>query len=161
MLNPDYRKTQLKDKDGKILLPQTTASMISEEPDRRFIDNVEKSFLNAMTVYREAIENLSEREETLLLLAANADSILPGTDAKEAVQIASENLQALRAIAANSEALIGLSNGVIQLPSITGEKVYTLSVDDSDGEPKLVFVEVKTETEETPEHTITDPEDNE
>lgn len=145
MLNPDFRKTQLKNNDGKVLLPQTTASMVSEEPDRRFIDNVEKSFLNAMTVYREAIENLSEVEEELLLLAENAQSIMPGTEEKEAISMVAENVSSLRTIVENTDILTGLSAGVIQMPGMSG-KIYTLAIDDTDEEnPKIVFVEVETD----------------
>lgn len=145
MLNPDFRKTQLKNTAGKVLLPQTTASMVSEEPDRRFVDNVEKSFLNAMTVYREAIENLSEVEEELLLLAENAQSIMPGTEEKEAISMVAENVSSLRTIVENTDILTGLSAGVIQMPGMSG-KIYTLAIDDTDEEnPKIVFVEVETD----------------
>ena len=43
-----YNKTVLRNHKGEVLLPRTTASMVGEESDRRFVDNVEKTLLNTV-----------------------------------------------------------------------------------------------------------------
>ena len=41
-----YIKTRLVNNKGEQILPWTTASLVSEESDKRFVDNVEKEILN-------------------------------------------------------------------------------------------------------------------
>lgn len=131
-LNPMVRKTEMKDASGKILLPRTTASMVSEEPDRRWMDNVEKSFLNSMTVHQQSIENLAEIEEDLINLSNNMDDIVPGSEMKQAILEVSDNIDGLKKLVEKESELITLAdlgeNGLQGIEKISNnmEDVSTL-----------------------------------
>lgn len=141
MLNPNYRKSVFKDENGNTLLPQTTASMVSEEPDRRFVDNVEKSLLSSLADNREALESLSENVSNLVVLSENLDVILPGTEVRDSLQAIFDNIDSLARITANIEEIINLANGSLQLPSSSG-KEYNITIDDSSGTPTIVLTEI-------------------
>lgn len=140
-MNPDYAKTVLRDENGIILLPQTTASMVSEEPDRRFVDNVEKALLHALADNQVALEGLASHASNLALLAQNADVILPGASVQESLKGILDNIDALSRITANIEPLIAFSNGSLETTSNTG-KNYSIGIDDTSGTPKFVLTEI-------------------
>lgn len=139
MMNPGYRKTILRDEQGEVLLPQTTASMVSEEPDRRFVDRVEKSLLRALADNQVALENISEHYTNLVLLAENADEILPDPSVKEALQTIGDNVVVLSSIIQEFEQIKKLTNGEIEVLSTGGDSTYILRVDDSTSTPKLTI----------------------
>lgn len=141
-INPEYNKTILRDENGVILLPQTTASMVSEEPDRRFVDNVEKSLINSLADNRVAIEALSAHYAELVLLAENTDMLLPDSQVQIALQGILANIEALSRISVHIDSLVAIANGSIQIPSTTSESTYALSVDDSSGVPVLSLIEI-------------------
>lgn len=148
-MNPDYAKTVLRDENGIILLPQTTASMVSEEPDRRFVDNVEKALIHSLADNQVALEGLALHASNLVLLAQNADLIVPGSEMQEALQGILANIQSLSRITANIDALVALSNGSIEMTSTTG-KNYSFGIEDSNGTPQITLTEIVPEPIEPP-----------
>lgn len=149
MINDHLRKTELRDEYGKVLLPRTSASMVSEEPDRRFVDNIEKSLISKLTVYKEAIENLSEAEEQLLILAREIDNIMPSGTARTAIDLVADNIDSIKTIVDHADILTGISDAAIQMRGSSGG-LYTIEIDDSDGEPKLKLTEVDEVSEVEP-----------
>lgn len=71
-----YKKTALKNHKGEIILPQTAASMVSEESDRRFVDNVEKTILNKLAVEGTAIDELIANAQAITALSREELTIL-------------------------------------------------------------------------------------
>lgn len=149
MLNPGYNKTQLKDAHGNLLLPHTTASMVSEEPDRRFVDNVEKTLLFTLSDNQVQLEGLSEKYAELIILAENADTLLPGSEQQQALATIMENIESLAVITEQLQTLLGLATGHLTVISETSDNVYNLTVDDTDlDNPQLVLTKI--EETETP-----------
>lgn len=136
-LNPGHRKSILRDKDGKILLPLTTASMVSEEPDRRFVDRVEKSLLHSLSDNQVQLEALSEVYTELVLIAANADALILDEERKEAMEILSASVADLALLVQNIQLLLDIANNGVVLNGnyVDGEnsipKQYAIYVDDT------------------------------
>lgn len=143
MLNPGYSKTVLKSSGGDTLLPMTTASMVSEEPDRRFVDNVEKTLLFLLADNVTQLKTLADHQQNLVLLAENADDIVPQSENRQAMQKISENLEALAVITENLHHLLIIASGEIVLNATNGDVQYKLMVDNSDRKnPTLRLTEV-------------------
>ena len=53
-----YKKTAFINHKGETLFPWTTASMVSEESDRRFVDNIEKKTLNKIATGGTALDEI-------------------------------------------------------------------------------------------------------
>lgn len=163
MLNPGYSKTVLKSNGGDTLLPMTTASMVSEEPDRRFVDNVEKSLLFLLADSFTQLKELADNYGNLVLLAENADDIMPRTEQKEALVAISENINALSVITQNIEVLLAMSKGDLVVNAKDSENQYKLLVDESDeSNPVLTLSKIveddqqSGETEEKDQDTETE-----
>lgn len=136
-----YRKAILRNHNGDIILPQTAASMIGEEPDRRFVDNVEKILLNELAANADGFQGLLLNAEILSALASQNESILnlvenvPNnlSDFNQAM----EDLEPLRRYVAQ------ILEGLVAPPSVLSETSsfsYTIGVDDTDlNNPKLTL----------------------
>ena len=138
-----YNKTVLRNHKGEVLLPRTTASMVGEESDRRFVDNVEKTLLNTIAINSEAISELIKNSQSLGALSSvdiqllNLLDIVPN-DLQE-WQAALEDLSVLR------EKIPEILYSLVAPPTLvsdTSKKTYMLQVDDTDlGNPKIVIVQ--------------------
>jgi len=147
MLNPDVRKTILRDNNGITLLPRTTASMVSEEPDRRFIDNTEKGVLNVLTDKAPALSDLADLVNEIRLMADHIDELVNLLDGRETLQEIGENGELFTSLIPLIPELNNLLHGVAQVRSTSTSILYRLDVDDTDPEnPKLNLIPV----DETP-----------
>lgn len=71
-----YKKTILENHKGEKILPLTTSSMVSEESDRRFVDNIEKEVLNKIATEENAIDGLIKNYQSLSALASEEIGLL-------------------------------------------------------------------------------------
>lgn len=71
-----YRKVIQKNSKGEILLAMTTSSMVSEESDRRFVDNIEKEVINKIATEETAIDELIFNHQSLAALASKELELL-------------------------------------------------------------------------------------
>ena len=128
-----YKKVILRNHKNEIILPQTTASMVSEEAERRFVDNVEKSILNKLATESIALDELLTNHTALsalakeqLVLLGLADKIPKDMDEWSA---AVEDLNPLRPFVDDIINGIGV---MPTFPSDNSDARYEASVDDSD-----------------------------
>lgn len=136
-----YNKTILRNHKGEVLLPYTTSSMVGEESDRRFVDNVEKTLLNTIAINSEAISELIKNSQSLGALSSVDIQLLNLLDTVpndlQEWQMTLEDLSALR------DKVPELLNSLVAPPTIvsdTSRKTYVLQIDDTDlDKPKIVI----------------------
>lgn len=136
-----YNKTVLRNHKGEVLLPRTTSSMVSEESDRRFVDNVEKTLLNTIAINSEAISELIKNSQSLGALSSVDIQLLNLLDTVpndlQEWQMTLEDLSVLR------DKVPELLNNLVAPPTIlsdTSGKTYMLQIDDTDlAKPKIVI----------------------
>lgn len=136
-----YRKTSLTDHKGHILLPRTTSSMVSEEPDRRFVDSEEKAMIYELTVNKDELLSISRKGTEVIALADRSQDILNMIDSTEIDwSIVSDKIEAMEPILAYKEEILDLvENNLFALSPSTSAR-YFITVDDtSSDEPKLVL----------------------
>lgn len=138
-----YNKTTLRNHKGEVLLPRTTASMVSEESDRRFVDNVEKTLLNTIAINSEALSELIKNSQSLGALASVDIQLLNLLDTVpndlQEWKATLEDLSVLR------DKVPEILHSLVAPPTLlsdTSKKTYMLQVDDTDlAKPKLVIVQ--------------------
>lgn len=136
-----YNKTILRNHKGEVLLPRTTSSMVSEESDRRFVDNVEKTLLNTLAINSEALSELIKNAQSLGALSSVDIQLLNLLDTVpndlQEWQATLEDLSLLR------DKVPELLDNLVAPPKLvsdTSKKTYILQVDDTDlGKPKIVL----------------------
>lgn len=131
MLNPEYRKSTLRDDKGKILLPRTTSSMVSEEPDRMFVDNVEKKTLNILTEEAPILKELSSLVGQIRLMADNIDGLVSVLEGQETLKELGENGAQILALVPLIPQLQELLAAKVKIRSLTSSILYSVIVDDS------------------------------
>lgn len=156
MLNPGLRKTELKDKDGNTLLVRTTASMVSEEPDRQFIDNVEKTLLNNLTSESEALKEIASYVAEVRVLADNIDSLIAVAGNTNNLSELATNAERLNLLVPLLPRLEAMSKGVLEITGPTG-KLYSIDVDETGAEPVLKLTETVPPVEPTEETVVGPP----
>ena len=151
MINPQYRKTQLRDNEGVILLPQTTASMVSEEPDRRFVDNVEKTVLNTLTEEAPILKELAGLVGQIRLMADNIDSLVSILDGSATLQEIGSNGDLLISLIPLVPQIQNLIEGTLKTRSLTSSILYSIVVDDETDPNNPTLKLVKVDEEPTPD----------
>lgn len=142
-----YKKTAFINHKGETLFPWTTASMVSEESDRRFVDNIEKETLNKIATGGTALAEILAEHPALMALASEEIAILnlldsvPG-DLREWNDI----LQELAVMMPHTTELLALIGARPTVKSETTGFDYSIGVDDSDLEaPRLTLVRTEPE----------------
>ena len=138
-----YNKTTLRNHKGEVLLPRTTASMVSEESDRRFVDNVEKTLLNTIAINSEALSELIKNSQSLGALASVDIQLLNLLDTvPNDLQEWKATLEDLSVLRDKIPEILHSLVAPPMLLSDTSKKTYMLQVDDTDlPNPKLVIVQ--------------------
>lgn len=138
-----YNKTTLRNHKGEVLLPRTTASMVSEESDRRFVDNVEKTLLNTIAINSEALSELIKNSQSLGALASVDIQLLNLLDTvPNDLQEWKATLEDLSVLRDKVPEILHSLVAPPMLLSDTSKKTYMLQVDDTDlAKPKLVIVQ--------------------
>ncbi len=136
-LNPGVKKTQARDHQGNILLYETTASMVSEEPDRRFVDRVEKTLLASLSEKKVQLEALAQVYAELVLIAQSADALILDEDRRAAMEILSSSVDDLALLTSNIDQLLEIANHGVVVNGIAAEDEepqaqYVLYIDDTD-----------------------------
>ena len=136
-----YKKVPLRDHLGNIILPVTSADVVSENPDRRFVDNIEKTFLGRwggnldtaemLIEYSEAIRALSTQEPALTRLIDQFP-----TNFSEKMLVVDQ----LMPLLPHATQLIQSLDAPTIALSDTSHSAYLLRVDDTGEEPKLVLI---------------------
>ena len=136
-----YNKTILRNHKGEVLLPRTTSSMVSEESDRRFVDNVEKTLLNTLAINSEALSELIKNAQSLGSLSAVEIQLLNLLDTvPNDLQEWRATLEDLSVLRDKVPELLDSLVAPPRLVSETSKKTYILQVDDTDlGKPKIVL----------------------
>lgn len=136
-----YNKSTLRDVHGEVVLPHTTADMVSEAPDRRFVDHIEKTFLgrwggnidtaDMLIANSEAIRALASQEPTLTRLIDE----FPSNFSEKMIVI--DDLFPL--VGYTSQLIENLDAPPVAF-SETSKLGYALQVDDTVDPPKLVLI---------------------
>lgn len=136
-----YNKTILRNHKGEVLLPRTTSSMVSEESDRRFVDNVEKTLLNTLAINSEALSELIKNAQSLGALSSVDIQLLNLLDTvPNDLQEWRATLEDLSLLRDKVPELLDNLVAPPKLVSDTSKKTYILQVDDTDlGKPKIVL----------------------
>ena len=147
-----YNKTVLRNHKGEVLLPHTTSSMVSEESDRRFVDNVEKTLLNTIAINSEAIFELIKNSQSLGALSSVDIQLLNLLDTVpndlQEWQMTLEDLSVLR------DKVPELLNNLVAPPTIlsdTSGKTYVLQIDDTDLDNPKIVVALQNAVNQQPE----------
>lgn len=146
-----YKKVPLRNHKGEILLPQTTASMVSEESDRRFVDNLEKTILNKLAINGVAIDELVSNYEALSALSKEQLSILALLDTiPNDLEEWGIKLNSLSELIPFIDQLLGSIGATTTINSITSGEPYFINVDDSDPDNPKIVLSLATENESQP-----------
>ncbi len=148
-----YKKTQARDHQGNILFFETLSEMVRETPERRFVDNIEKTLLNKITANENSLDMLIEKSEALRVLGNNSERIISMLDSYPSdLQDSLSTLERLSLLSPEVERILNnlYTNPIIT--SLDGNKKYELTINDSDiKNPKLEFSEIRSELGQ-PEH---------
>lgn len=138
-----YNKTVLRNHKGEVLLPRTTASMVSEESDRRFVDNVEKTLLNTIAVNSEAISELIKNAQSIGALSSVDIQLLNLLDTvPDDLQEWKATLEDLSVLRDKVPELLYSLVAPPRLISDTSKKTYMLQIDDTDlDNPRIIIVQ--------------------
>lgn len=148
-----YKKTQARDHQGNILFFETLSEMVRETPERRFVDNIEKTLLNKITANENSLDMLIEKSEALRVLGNNSERIISMLDSYPSdLQDSLSTLERLSLLSPEVERILNnlYTNPIIT--SLDGNKKYEVTINDSDiKNPKLEFSEIRSELGQ-PEH---------
>lgn len=153
-----YNKTILRNHKGEVLLPRTTSSMVSEESDRRFVDNVEKTLLNTLAINSEALSELIKNAQSLGSLSSVDIQLLNLLDTvPNDLQEWRATLEDLSVLRDKVPELLDSLVAPPRLVSETSKKTYILQVDDTDlGKPKIVLALENAVSQQPEEYKIGD-----
>lgn len=127
-----FIKTSLTDHKGRIILPRTTSSMVSEEPERRFIDSEEKAMIYELTANKDNLLSISKKGTEIIALADRSQDILNMIDFTEMDwQSVSDRLEAMEPILFHKEEILDLVENNLFAFSPTTSARYFITVDDS------------------------------
>lgn len=141
-----YKKTELKNHLGQILLPLTTATMVSEEPDRRFVDNIEKILLNKLATEEDAVVSLVENVHELVALASQETVILKMIeDLPNNIADFGRIIDELNVLTPHTEEILEKLTASPVVHSATSNLSYSIGVDDRDPlNPILTLIKQET-----------------
>lgn len=135
-MSNNFKQVRLQDHHGKTIIPLGLATWIMETPDRRFVDNIEKSLLNSIATKEDALVSLIERSPEIIALAMKERELL---DLAEKMPSDAwglmEDLDELRKLKPVTNQLLELSTGVAPIiRAATSDNKYRMTVDDSNPE---------------------------
>lgn len=151
-----YIKTRLVNHKGEQILPWTTASLVSEESDKRFVDNVEKEILNKIATEKVAIDELAKNYQALSALASEELSILNLVDSVPTdLYEWGDTLESLAIMKPFAEQIISSLGASPEVTSTRSGYTYSIQVnDDNESSPYLTLV--KTDTGESQPSSYTE-----
>lgn len=133
-----FLKSQLVDAKGNILLPRTTASMVSEEPNRRFLDSEEKAMIYEMSIKKDEYLSLVRVAPSLVSLANREQEIINLVESSVDWQDVESKLERLEPILTYQDQLIEIAKNDLFAMSPTTLSRYFISIDDTDPlDPKI------------------------
>lgn len=145
------KKTELRNHKGDILLPRTTTSMVSEEPNRRFVDNEEKFLLWELATNKDNLLALLEKIVQLRALADKEQEILYWVDNSptdwDDIEAVIKDLSDFLPIKNDIMDLVNTGIGVI---SPTTQIKYNLIVDDKDMSKPVLLLSPESGTTKQP-----------
>lgn len=136
-----YRKNALRNHKGEIILPQTTASMVSEESERRFVDNIEKTILNKLATEENRVNELITNADDLSAMSKVSDELILLADVMpDDLYKWTTNMKVLeRLIPFVDPIILGIGSSPRVLSTDTGI-YYELFINDEDPDnPKLII----------------------
>lgn len=151
-----YIKTRLVNHKGEQILPWTTASLVSEESDKRFVDNVEKEILNKIATEKVAIDELVNNYQALSALASEELSILNLIDTVPTdLYEWGDTLGSLAIMKPFAEQIISSLGASPEVTSTRSGYTYSIQVnDENESSPYLTLV--KTDTGEVQPSSYTE-----
>lgn len=136
-----FYKAPLKDHEGKTILPWTSADAVSESPDRRFVDHIEKTFLSRWGGNIDTADMLIANSEAIRALATQEPTLTRLIDEFPS------NFSEKMIVVDNLLPLVGYTSQLIEnldappvVFSETSHQCYALQVDDTVDPPRIILI---------------------